>query len=102
MDEHAARDLISGSQILAQERGGEKGPVEEERPVMIHRAIAGSLERFMSVIIEHFAGNFPLWLAPIQVKILPITETHGAYAGKVYSLLKEKGLRVDVNPGEGR
>ena len=69
----------------------------KKTPVMIHRAIAGSLERFMSVIIEHFAGNFPLWLAPIQVKILPITETHGAYAGKVYSLLKEKGLRVELD-----
>jgi threonyl-tRNA synthetase len=71
----------------------EKG--EEERPVVIHRAISGSLERFMGVMIEHFAGAFPLWLAPVQVKILPISEEkHSEYATKVYEILKNEDIRV--------
>lgn len=73
----------------------EKG--EKERPVVIHRAISGSIERFMGVIIEHFAGNFPLWLSPVQIKVLPISDTHKAYAQKIFDLLKEKNIRVELD-----
>jgi len=67
-------------------------------PVMIHRAIAGALERFLSVIIEHFAGNFPLWLAPEQVRIIPIdTEKHIDFAQEVYILLSQKNMRVTLD-----
>lgn len=70
---------------------------EKETPVMIHRAIAGSLERFMSVIIEHFAGNFPLWLAPVQIKVLPIAETHNDYAEKAYKQIRDEGYRIELD-----
>lgn len=73
----------------------EKG--EEERPVVIHRAISGSLERFMGVMIEHFAGAFPLWLSPIQVTVLPISEHQKEYASSVYSLLQEADIRVELD-----
>ncbi|MFZ3016027.1 MAG: threonine--tRNA ligase, partial [Minisyncoccia bacterium] len=74
----------------------EKG--EEERPVVIHRAISGSLERFMGVMIEHFAGAFPLWLSPVQVKILPIsTDKHLDFASEVFKTLKENGVRVELD-----
>ena len=67
------------------------------RPVMIHRAPFGSMERFIAVLIEHFAGAFPLWLAPVQVAVLSISEKFNDYAREVESALKEAGLRVDVN-----
>src|SRR5688572_2741960 len=67
------------------------------RPVMIHRAPFGSLERFIAVLIEHFAGAFPLWLAPVQVAVLSISEKFNDYAREVESALKEAGLRVEVN-----
>ena len=73
----------------------EKG--EKERPVVIHRAISGSLERFMGVMIEHYAGNFPLWLSPVQVKVIPVRDTHNNYAKKVYELLIEAGIRADFD-----
>jgi len=74
----------------------EKG--EEERPVVIHRAISGSLERFMGVMIEHFAGVFPLWLSPVQVKILPISEEkHLDYANKIYEFMKNEDIRVELD-----
>ena len=73
----------------------------KERPVVIHRAIAGSLERFMGVMIEHFAGNFPLWLAPVQVKVIPVRENHNEYALSVGAALKQAGLRVDVYTNDG-
>ncbi len=69
------------------------------RPVMIHRAPFGSMERFVGVLIEHFAGAFPLWLAPVQVAVLPISEKFNDYANKVAASLKEAGLRVDVDFG---
>ncbi|HMO78190.1 MAG TPA: threonine--tRNA ligase, partial [Candidatus Paceibacterota bacterium] len=72
----------------------EKG--EKERPVVIHRAISGSLERFMGVMIEHFAGNFPLWLAPVQIAIIPVSESHNEYATKVYGELKAIGIRAEL------
>ncbi|PCI28221.1 threonine--tRNA ligase [Candidatus Wolfebacteria bacterium] len=70
---------------------------ERKTPVMIHRAVAGSLERFMAVMIEHFAGNFPLWLAPTQVSVIPIGDDHVEFAQKIHSALTEKGLRADIN-----
>jgi threonyl-tRNA synthetase len=72
----------------------EKG--EKERPVVIHRAISGSLERFMGIIIEHFAGNFPLWLAPVQAVVIPIGEAHHAYAKDVFAKLQTSGIRVTL------
>ena len=66
----------------------------KERPVMIHRAIAGSLERFMSVIIEHFAGAFPAWLAPVQAHILPVNQAHEDFAYNLAEKLKDAGVEV--------
>lgn len=66
-------------------------------PVAIHRVIYGSLERFIGLLIEHFGGNFPTWLTPIQVKVLPITERHLDYAKKVTNELKEAGIRVELD-----
>lgn len=70
---------------------------KREMPVMIHCAIAGSLERFLSVYIEHTAGNFPLWVAPVQVAILPINEKHFEYAENIVKELKKAGLRVEFD-----
>lgn len=67
---------------------------ERKRPVMIHRAPFGSLERFIGILIEHFAGAFPPWLAPTQAIIIPIRASHNAYASEVEALLKSKGMRV--------
>ncbi len=67
------------------------------RPVMIHRAIFGSLERFMGVLIEHFAGAFPAWLAPVQAVVLPIADRHAAYAERVAGEIRGAGLRVEVD-----
>ena len=67
------------------------------RPVMIHRAPFGSIERFMGILIEHFAGEFPLWLAPVQVAIVPITDRHHAYAEQVQDRLAAAGLRAEVD-----
>ena len=72
---------------------GEDG--EKHVPVMLHRAIFGSLERFMGILIEHNAGNLPLWLAPVQVKVLTITSDADAYASEVEALLKAVGLRAE-------
>ncbi len=70
---------------------------EKHRPVMIHRVVLGSIERFIGVITEHFAGAFPLWLAPVQVKILPIADRHHGYAKEVCTKLEAMGLRVEVD-----
>ena len=72
-----------------------------ERIVMIHAAIMGSLERFLSIIIEHFAGDFPIWLAPVQARIIPIADRHRAYGEKILEKLKVAGIRADMaNEGE--
>ena len=68
---------------------------EKHRPVMIHRALLGSIERFIGVITEHFAGAFPTWLAPVQVKVLPITDRSHEYAHTVYQKLFDLGFRVE-------
>jgi threonyl-tRNA synthetase len=69
----------------------------KKTPVMIHRAIAGSLERFLSVIIEHFAGNFPLWMAPVQIKVLPVAEAHDEVALEALKTLQDEGYRVEAD-----
>ncbi len=74
---------------------GEDG--KDHRPYMIHRALLGSMERFMGVLIEHFAGAFPVWLAPVQAVIIPIADRHVAYARQVEASLKQAGLRVRVD-----
>jgi threonyl-tRNA synthetase len=74
---------------------GEDG--ERHQPVMVHRALFGSVERFFGVLIEHYAGAFPLWLAPVQVGLVPISERHHGYAKKVEAELKAAGLRVEVD-----
>ncbi|HRN26689.1 MAG TPA: threonine--tRNA ligase [Ignavibacteriaceae bacterium] len=70
---------------------------QKHRPVVIHRAPFGSLERFIGVLIEHFAGDFPLWLAPIQVAVIPVSQNYIEYASKVVSELKNAGIRVEVD-----
>ena len=76
--------------------------VKKERPVVIHRAISGSIERFMGVMIEHFAGNFPLWLSPNQITILPIADKHAEYANTVFEKLQDSNIRVKIdNSREG-
>ena len=74
---------------------GEDG--EKHRPVMIHRALLGSIERFIGVITEHFAGAFPAWLSPVQVKVLPITDRSAAYSQEVAAKLDAMGFRVEVD-----
>lgn len=69
----------------------------DHTPVMIHRAVVGSLERFMGILIEHHAGSFPLWLAPIQVKLIPIADRHFDYTDQLAAEFTEAGIRVEVN-----
>jgi threonyl-tRNA synthetase len=69
----------------------------DHRPVMIHRALYGSYERFFMVLIEHFEGNFPTWLAPEQVRVLPISDDNLGYAYRVAADLEDDGVRVEVN-----
>ena len=70
---------------------------EKHRPIMIHRVIFGSIERFIGILIEHCAGKFPLWLAPVQVKLLTVTEKFAPYAQEVAAKLEEAGLRVETD-----
>lgn len=70
---------------------------EKQQPVMSHRALMGSMERFFGILVEHFAGKFPLWLAPVQVKVLPISEKFHGYAEKITEELKAKGIRAEFD-----
>lgn len=70
---------------------------QHKRPFMIHRALLGSIERFFGVLIEHYAGNFPLWLAPTQVRVLPITDAHNEYGKSVVEKLKKAGIRGSLD-----
>ena len=67
---------------------------------MIHAAIMWSIERFLAVLIEHVAGNFPLWLAPVQVKVIPVRANHNEYAKQVYKLLKENNIRAELDDAD--
>ncbi|KAJ0987039.1 hypothetical protein J5N97_005395 [Dioscorea zingiberensis] len=73
---------------------------EKKRPIMIHRAVLGSLERFFGVLIEHYAGDFPLWISPIQARVLPVTDNEMQYCGEVLSRLKSYGIRAEICHGE--
>ena len=73
---------------------GEDG--EKHRAVMLHRAGYGSLERFIGILIEHFGGAFPVWISPVQVKVIPVTEKHLDYAKAVASAMSESNIRVEV------
>ena len=75
---------------------------QEHTPVVIHRAVTGATERFLAVIIEHFAGAFPVWLAPVQAVLIPIADRHVAYARKVAAELKAAGVRVEVDDSSER
>jgi threonyl-tRNA synthetase len=70
---------------------------EQRRPVMIHRALLGSMERFAGILIEHYAGRFPVWLAPVQAIVLPVADRHNDYARRAAAELREAGLRVEVD-----
>jgi threonyl-tRNA synthetase len=70
---------------------------KEHQPAMLHRAVLGSLERFIALYIEHTAGDFPLWLAPVQVSVLPIADRHHGYAAKIASTLRAAGIRVALD-----
>ena len=74
---------------------GEDG--QKHRPIMIHRVVYGSIDRFMGILIEHFAGAFPLWLAPEQVRVLPITDRNNDYANSLCEILKQEGIRATVD-----
>ncbi len=74
---------------------GEDG--EKHRPIMIHRVVFGSIERFIGILIEHFAGKFPAWLAPVQVKVLPVSEKSHDYSVSVYEKLKAAGIRAEID-----
>ena len=74
---------------------GEDG--NKHRPIMIHRVVFGSIERFIGILIEHFAGKFPLWLSPVQVKVLPISDKYFNYAKEIEKTLKKEGLRCEVD-----
>jgi threonyl-tRNA synthetase len=69
----------------------------EHSPVVIHRALLGSLERFIGILVEHYAGDFPFWLAPVQVRVLPVGEAHRAAAAALRGRLQEDGYRVEVD-----
>ncbi len=73
-----------------------------ERPVMIHSAKFGSVERFFGVLVEHYAGAFPLWLAPVQAAVVPVADRHEDYAAEVEEVLSGAGLRVEREEGSGK
>src|SRR6266571_2801467 len=93
--ESALKAAVKNKGIEYREVIGEDG--QAHRPIMIHRAIMGSTERFMALLIEHFAGAFPVWLSPVQVMIIPIADRHIEYAGKVADVLKAAGVRVEID-----
>jgi threonyl-tRNA synthetase len=70
---------------------------QEHTPYVVHRALLGSLERFIGILIEHYAGDFPLWLAPVQVRVLPVGEAHRSDASELAGTLRDAGIRVEVD-----
>jgi len=75
---------------------------QRQRPVAIHRAIFGSLERFIGVITEHFAGAFPFWCSPVQAMVIPIADRHNEAAGQLADVLRARGIRVEVDDTSSR
>ena len=74
---------------------------ERHRPIMLHRALFGSIERFFAILVEHYEGAFPLWLAPVQVTVLPVADRHDAYAFRVADRLRAEGFRTDMHDASG-
>ena len=70
---------------------------EKHRPIMIHRVVFGSIERFMGILIEHYAGKFPLWLSPVQAKVLPVSDKYLDYAKEVARRLQKQGIRTETD-----
>jgi len=70
---------------------------KEEQPIVIHRSSLGAMERSIGFLIEHYAGNFPLWLTPVQVKIIPIAERHNEYAQSIATILSKERIRIEVD-----
>jgi threonyl-tRNA synthetase len=70
---------------------------QKQRPAVLHIAVLGSIERFMGVLIEHYAGKFPLWLSPVQVKIIPIADRHKEYAEKIALMLSDNDIRIETD-----
>src|ERR1044072_4954121 len=75
---------------------------QPQRPIAIHRAIYGSLERFIGILVEHFAGAFPLWIAPVQAVVIPIADRHIEAADELAAVLRARGLRVEVDRSDNR
>ncbi|MEM0107149.1 MAG: threonine--tRNA ligase [Candidatus Micrarchaeaceae archaeon] len=73
---------------------------EQEMPVVIHRAILGSIERFIGIMVEHYQGRFPTWISPVQVEVIPISEKHEEYARELYAKMKAAGIRVRLNDSD--
>ena len=73
---------------------------QKQQPIMVHRAIFGSIERFFGILIENCAGAFPLWLAPVQCRIMPVTDAVQDYAQQVAAQMREAGIRVQLDSGE--
>jgi threonyl-tRNA synthetase len=76
----------------------EKG--ERERIVMIHAAITGAIERFIAIMLEHLNGNLPLWLSPVQVKVIPVRTNHNEYAKQIFEILKENNIRAELDDAD--
>ncbi len=74
----------------------------QQRPMAIHRAIYGSLERFIGILVEHFGGAFPLWIAPVQAVVIPIADRHIDAANELAGVLRARGLRVEVDTSDNR
>ena len=74
---------------------GEDG--KEHRPIMLHRVVFGSIDRFMGILIEHYAGKFPVWLSPVQVKVLPVSDKYLDYAKEIMAKLYEEGIRAELD-----
>ncbi len=70
---------------------------EKHRPIMLHRVIFGSIERFIGILLEHYAGKFPAWIAPVQVKVLPVSDKYNDYAKKIERALEENDIRTEVD-----
>src|SRR3990167_8942090 len=69
---------------------------QPKHPVIIHRTVLGSIQRFTGILIEHHAGAFPLWLSPVQAKVIPVRENHNGYAKKVFEMLQENNIRAEL------
>ena len=92
----------STSRSRAGSASSTRPPTERQRPYMIHRALFGSIERFFGILVEHYAGAFPPWLAPVQAVGIPISDAHVPYLEKVAASLREQGIRVEVDASDDR